>query len=191
MQVKLAITSELDRVLGSTINELNPNVDAIYLVGTFLHKTVRFALTARDKSLASRWLVIKNAEWYTEVQKGQDGDSAGEPQRRTSGRDDKLDFFIIAESETVASKSPVELKIQSYMEIPMCSTDQIDSNPEKFWISASGKFSSFESPRTRPTGDSSCIECAGVHFRQSHPINHRESEQTGWTPFGKKSALSA
>ncbi|GAU90418.1 hypothetical protein RvY_02835 [Ramazzottius varieornatus] len=79
MQVILAITSELDRVLGYTINELNPNFDAIYLVGTFLHKMLRFTLIARDKSLASRWLAIKNAEWYTEVQKGQDGDSAVEP----------------------------------------------------------------------------------------------------------------
>ncbi|GAU90412.1 hypothetical protein RvY_02829 [Ramazzottius varieornatus] len=31
------------------------------------------------------------------------------------------------------------MKSQPYMEIPMCSTDQIDSNPEEFWISANGK----------------------------------------------------
>ncbi|GAU91840.1 hypothetical protein RvY_04019 [Ramazzottius varieornatus] len=140
MQVILAITSELDRVLGYTINELNSNFDATYLVGTFLHKTLRFTLTAGDKSIASRWLAIKNAEWYTEVEKDRDGDSAVEPQARTSGRDDKLDLFIIAESETVASKSPVELEIQPNMEIPMCSTDEFDSNPKKFWIFASGKF---------------------------------------------------
>ncbi|GAU87811.1 hypothetical protein RvY_00609 [Ramazzottius varieornatus] len=139
-QVILVITSELDRVLGHTINELNPNFDALYLVITFLHKTLRFTLTAKNKSIASRWLAIKNAEWCIEVEKDRDGYSTIEPQARTSDRDDKLDFFITAESETVASKSPVELEIQSYMEIPMCSTDEIDSNPEEFWISASGKF---------------------------------------------------
>ncbi|GAU90566.1 hypothetical protein RvY_02967 [Ramazzottius varieornatus] len=56
----------------------------------------------------------------------------------------RREFHHHQAEETAVDKNAVNRKKvtkgAAAMEIPMCLTDQIDSNPEEFWISASGKF---------------------------------------------------
>ena len=43
-------------------------------------------------------------------------------------------------AETRASKSPIELEIQAYMDLPGLAGDRVEDNPEDFWIKNTTKF---------------------------------------------------
>ena len=58
-----------------------------------------------------------------------------------SSRNDDLDFFVVADTEEITSKSPLELEIQAYREIPTGADENVDDDPEKFWVENSAKLS--------------------------------------------------
>ena len=57
-----------------------------------------------------------------------------------SGRDDDLDFFVEADSEVFTSKSPLELEIQTYRDVPTGPDEHVDDDPATFWVTNVGKF---------------------------------------------------
>ena len=54
--------------------------------------------------------------------------------------EDDLDFFVEAHSEVSTSKSPLDLELQAYREVPTSSDEHVDDDPAKFWIANAGKF---------------------------------------------------
>ena len=46
----------------------------------------------------------------------------------------------MADTEVATSKSPLELEIQAYREVSTGEDENVDDDPEKFWVVNSGKF---------------------------------------------------
>ena len=59
---------------------------------------------------------------------------------KRSSRNDDLDFFVVADTGVTTSKSPLELEIQAYREVSTGEDENVDDDPEKFWVVNSGKF---------------------------------------------------
>ena len=57
-----------------------------------------------------------------------------------TSREDDLDFFIAAEAEVFTSKFPLELEIQAYRDFPTREDEQVDDDPEMWWVVNDGKF---------------------------------------------------
>ena len=57
-----------------------------------------------------------------------------------TSQEDDLDFFIAAEAEVLTSKSPLELEIQAYRDFPTRKDEQVDEDPEMWWVANDGKF---------------------------------------------------
>ncbi|GAU89649.1 hypothetical protein RvY_02177 [Ramazzottius varieornatus] len=139
-EVILAMDSELSRVLGYVIDDCNPKFDAVYIASTFLHKRLRLTSPQRLSSLASRWLSLKNIEWYEEpTQETLPESTTLNANSNPDGIDD-LDFFIDASSEVTQQKSPFDLGVQTYVSLPVSSDDNVEDNPEVFWIQNADKF---------------------------------------------------
>ncbi|GAU95208.1 hypothetical protein RvY_06865-1 [Ramazzottius varieornatus] len=139
-EVILAMDSELSRVLGYVIDDCNPKFDAVYIASTFLHKKLRLTLPQRLSSLASRWLSLKNIEWYEEPSQETLPESTALNANSNPDGIDDLDFFIDASSEVTQQKSSFDLEVQTYVSLPVGSDDNVEDNPEVFWIQNADKF---------------------------------------------------
>ena len=55
-------------------------------------------------------------------------------------QDDDLDFFMMANVEVLPSKSSLKLEIKAYRDFPTRQDEQVNDEPEIFWVVNEGKF---------------------------------------------------